>query len=75
MGHCSCRSEDNATATENAIAALGKVVEFQSSVLDAAQSQALAEVWVNALPLTEDEVEAQNVHRQLIKLVEKQDQR
>ena len=69
------RDEENANATENAIASLGKVVEFQSSVVDASQSQVLANVWLNALPLTEDEVEAQNVHRQLIRFIEKQDSR
>jgi hypothetical protein len=69
------RSEENATATENAVAALGKILEHQPNVLDAQQSKALADTWVQALPILEDAVEAVQVHAQLVRFIEKSDAR
>ena len=74
VGAC-CRSEDNATATENAVAALGRVLEFQSDVVDGQQGKSLANTWVQALPILEDSVEAVKVHAQLIRFLEKSDAR
>ncbi len=73
-GTC-CRSEENATATENAVSALGKVIEYQAGVLDAQQGVALADTWVRALPVVEDAVEALQVHAQLVRFIEASDAR
>lgn len=62
-------------ATENAVSALGKVLEFQASVTDAAQSKQLAETWLHSLPVVEDTVEAATVHKQLVKFIEASDPR
>ena len=62
-------------ATENAIAALGKVLQYQQHVVDAAQGMLLGDAWLQALPMVEDAVEAQNVHRQLVTFIEASDPR
>lgn len=62
-------------ATENAISALGKVLEFQPNLVDTAQSKQLADTWLHALPLVEDTVEAAIAHRMLVKFIEASDPR
>lgn len=54
-------------ATDNAVAALGALLEHHSDVLDGG---ALGEAWVGALPIKADKVEAVKVHEQLLRLVE-----
>ena len=49
-----------------------QVLEFQS---DAVDSAAVAEAWLNSLPLTVDEVEAQGSHALLVRLIEQSDPR
>ena len=49
-----------------------QVLEFQS---DAVDSAAVAEAWLNSLPLTVDEVEAQGSHGLLVRLIEQSDPR
>jgi hypothetical protein len=62
------RSEEFASATENAISALGKLLEFQNgAVADPAGAYA---VWLEQLPLTEDVVEAREAHAQLVRMLE-----
>ena len=67
------RSDDNASATENAVSALGKILEFQPDIVE--QSKSLADTWIQSLPILEDSVEAVKVHAQLVKFIEKQDPR
>ena len=62
-------------ATENAVASLGKVLEFQANVVDAVQGRALADTWLHALPLVEDTVEALSTHKQLVRFIEASDPR
>ena len=62
-------------ATENAVSALGKVLEGHSASLappDAAQAWG---AWAGSLPLVEDKVEARAVHAQLVRLIEASDDR
>jgi hypothetical protein len=75
MQHPESRSEDNATATENAISALGKVLQHVPQCIPDSQGQALGSAWVQALPITEDEAEAISAHAQLVGFLERQDQR
>ena len=63
------------SATENAVSSLGKVLEFQPEVVDSQQGKSLADTWIQALPLTEDTVEAVKVHSQLVRFIEKSDPR
>jgi len=65
------RSDENLSATENAVSALGKVMEFMPDCVDP-QAGAL---FVQSLPLEEDEVEAKVVHGQLLRLVRASDSR
>eukprot|EP01126_Amoeba_proteus_P040664 TRINITY_DN4345_c0_g1_i9.p1 TRINITY_DN4345_c0_g1~~TRINITY_DN4345_c0_g1_i9.p1 ORF type:complete len:251 (+),score=76.36 TRINITY_DN4345_c0_g1_i9:275-1027(+) len=62
------REEQNVTATENAISSVGKILQFQWLKLGDDVPN-LMRMWVNWLPLKEDEVEAQVVHEQLISFV------
>ena len=66
------REEDAACATDNAVSALGKVLEHCG---DCADGATLGETWVGALPLTADVVEARIVHEQLVRFVETSDRR
>ena len=61
------RDDENIYAFENAVAALGKMCEFQNGALDAS---VILPSWLANLPLTEDKVEARNVHAQLMRLLE-----
>ena len=67
------RSDDNTSATENAVSSLGKILEFQPDIVE--QSKSLADTWVQSLPILEDSVEAVKVHAQLVRFIEKQDPR
>jgi hypothetical protein len=62
------RDDENIYAFENAVCALGKMCEFQSTSLD---GSVILPSWLSNLPLTEDKVEARNVHGQLMRLLEK----
>jgi hypothetical protein len=55
--------EDNSVSTECAVGALGKVVYYQSN------DQTLAKKFLSALPLKNEEEEAQNVHKQFFQMV------
>lgn len=70
-----CRSEDSATATENAISALGKVLQHVPACIPDSQGQALGTAWVQGLPLKADEAEALSAHAQLVAFLERQDAR
>jgi hypothetical protein len=65
------RSDDNLAATENAVSALGKVLEFQPDCVD----PGAAALYVAALPIVEDEVEAKEVHAQLLRFLRASDAR
>lgn len=67
-----CRSEDSANATDNAAAALGRVLEYQASTINTAP---LVSTWLNSLPLRHDIAEAQVTHAQLVRFLEKSDER
>eukprot|EP00741_Cyanophora_paradoxa_P006672 tig00001030_g6453.t1 len=63
------RSKENGSATDNAISAVGKIVEGQGAAggLDV---NAVLTAWVNYMPLTSDHEEARLVYRQLCTLIE-----
>eukprot|EP00850_Spirogloea_muscicola_P020012 SM000205S06219 [mRNA] locus=s205:248959:255137:+ [translate_table: standard] len=67
IGHPEARSEDNRMATDNAISALGKLCEHRANCIDASQATSL---WLSALPLRDDLVEARIVHAQLCSMAE-----
>lgn len=62
-------------ATENAVAALGKVLEFHGGVIEASAAAQSWDVWINSLPLVEDKVEARHVHAQLVRHIQASDAR
>ena len=66
------RDDENSNATENAVAALGKALQYMPNLPD---SSAVAELWVQSLPLTVDADEAKIAHKQLVGLIQKSDQR
>ena len=57
-------------ATENAVSALGKVLEGHSGALAPPDAARAWGVWAASLPLVEDKVEARAVHAQLVHLLE-----
>lgn len=69
------RGEDNEMATENAVAALGKVLEFHGSVIEGSAAAQSWDVWISSLPLVEDKVEARHVHAQLVRHIQASDAR
>ena len=69
-----CRSEPNAAATENAVAALGRVLAYSAGTLPDQGAQ-LAELWLHALPLTEDKQEAEGQHALLVDFLDRSDAR
>lgn len=69
------RGEDNEMATENAVAALGKVLEFHGSMIEGSAAAQSWDVWINSLPLLEDKVEARHVHAQLVRHIQASDAR
>eukprot|EP00891_Asterochloris_glomerata_P002388 jgi/Astpho2/2388/Aster-05646 len=68
------RSEPNAAATENAVAALGRVLAYSAGTLPDQGAQ-LAELWLHALPLTEDKQEAEGQHALLVEFLDRSDVR
>lgn len=62
-------------ATENGVAALGKVLEAHGGALQASAAAQAWNAWVSSLPLLEDKVEAKAVHAQLVRLLEASDVR
>lgn len=66
------KDEDNEMATDNAVSALGRILEFHADAVDAA---AVTGAWLNALPLTGDAVEAVSQHALLVRLLEARDAR
>lgn len=60
------REEDEAAATANAVSALYKIVQFRPQFADCTQAM---NVWLRALPVSGDILEARIVHGHLINLV------
>jgi hypothetical protein len=58
-------------AFENAVSALGKVLEHHPDLVEPSAGG----LFVDALPLTADTVEAKVVHEQLLRFVQKSDPR
>lgn len=67
-----CRSDDSANATDNAVSALGKVIEHRQDCLDGTP---LVATWLSHLPIRHDLTEAHAAHAQLLRLLEKSDPR
>lgn len=67
------RSEEAEMATENAVSALGKLLEFHADALP--DGGAVGSAWVSALPLRADTVEAKAVHEQLLRFLDRSDAR
>ncbi len=65
------RSEENILATENAVGALGKFLEFHPECVDPGAGT----LFVQSLPLMADDEEAKVVHPQLVRLVSSNDTR
>lgn len=63
------RAEDNVCCTENAVSALGKIVELHGGAAGVEPGQLLP-LWLQSLPLREDEECATTAHAQLCRLVE-----
>jgi hypothetical protein len=64
------RNEDNIYATENACAAIAKILHFNASAVTA-PDQIIAE-WINTLPITNDEEAAPYAYLYLAELISKQ---
>lgn len=62
------RSGDNINATENAISALTKILQFNSSKINVME---VLPVWFSYLPVVEDDEELPHVYGFLIFLLEK----
>ena len=65
-----CRSSEDSSASDNAVSALGKVIEFRR---DCVSDAAVGQAWLRALPLFEDVTEAAVAHAQLLRRVEAND--
>ena len=63
------RTNENLTATENAISALSKILQYNSSKI--MNVNELLYIWMNYLPVYEDEEELPHVYGFLIFLLEK----
>ena len=64
------RDEEHEDATENAIAAVGKILLFHKASVDVGQ---LLPLWLSWLPLKSDEMEAKVMHQQLLTYVQQQE--
>ena len=64
------KSDENEQATDNAVSALGMLLQHHTDVVDKAQ---VAPLWVNALPLLADSIEAKVMHELLVQLLEARD--
>ncbi|KXZ45960.1 hypothetical protein GPECTOR_49g544 [Gonium pectorale] len=69
------KSEDNDMATDNAVAALGRVLAHHAEALGPDGGAGLATLWLSMLPLKVDAVEATAMHEQLVHMCEAQDGR
>lgn len=56
-----------ATARDNAVSAIGKIIKHQPNSISLAE---LVKKWVDNLPLTEDEVEAQKQHKIFVDMLQ-----
>ncbi|PSC74524.1 ARM repeat-containing [Micractinium conductrix] len=65
------RSDDNELCFDNAVSALGKVLEHQPAAIDAAAGS----LYVAQLPLKGDLIEAKAVHKQLLGFIQRSDPR
>ncbi|KAL6755245.1 armadillo-type protein [Haematococcus lacustris] len=72
IGAPNAKEEDNQLATDNALSALGKILEFHSDAID---SGAVTQAWLGGLPLLGDVVEAAVQHDLLARLLEARDPR
>ncbi|GFH17489.1 importin N-terminal domain-containing protein, partial [Haematococcus lacustris] len=72
IGASNAKEEDNQLATDNALSALGKILEFHSDAID---SGAMTQAWLGGLPLLGDVVEAAVQHDLLARLLEARDAR
>ena len=70
--HIMCRSDDSGSANDNAVSALGKVLQFRR---DCVEGTPLVATWLNALPIRHDLAEAHVAHAQLVRFVEASDPR
>lgn len=61
------RKKSNVMATENAISAFGKAIEFKAEMLQ--DEKSAVEMFVNFLPLKKDRVEAKIVHARFVRMV------
>ncbi|KAI8476174.1 MAG: armadillo-type protein [Monoraphidium minutum] len=66
------RGDDNEMATDNAVSALGLLLQHHADALDGA---AVGAAWVAALPIKGDAVEGVRAHAQLVAMMEAQDPR
>ncbi|KAG2431232.1 hypothetical protein HXX76_009760 [Chlamydomonas incerta] len=73
--HPEAKSEDNDMATDNAVAALGRVLSHHPEALGPDGGAAYAQLWLGSLPLKADAVEATAMHEQLVVMCEGQDPR
>ncbi|GLI67663.1 hypothetical protein VaNZ11_011915 [Volvox africanus] len=73
--HPDAKNEDNDMATDNAVAALGRVLAHHAEALGPDGGAAAATLWVQSLPLKADAVEATAMHEQLVQMCEAQDPR
>lgn len=70
INHPDACTEDQQSATDNAISAIGKIIEYHSDVVD---TRLIADTWLRFLPLKSDQAEAVIVHDQLVRMLEKKD--
>ncbi|GLC61179.1 hypothetical protein PLESTB_001728100 [Pleodorina starrii] len=73
--HPDAKNEDNDMATDNAVAALGRVLAHHAEALGPDGGAAAATLWLQSLPLKVDAVEATAMHEQLVNMCEAQDPR
>ncbi|OTA99321.1 hypothetical protein M426DRAFT_68063 [Hypoxylon sp. CI-4A] len=64
------RSEEAVYATENACAAIAKILHYNKESLQ--DEQAIAAEWINTLPVTNDEEAAPYAYSYLVELIQKQ---
>jgi len=60
------RSVENASATENAIAAITKIMKYHPDIVNTAE---MLPLWLSWLPVTEDEEEATHIYTYLLDLI------
>ncbi|KAK0713787.1 armadillo-type protein [Lasiosphaeria miniovina] len=70
MGTPNARSEENVYATENACAAVAKILHYNA--FEVPNADAVIAQWVNCLPITNDEEAAPYAYAYLAELIDKQ---